>query len=111
MALTSTISGARQTRHQKNTNIQNGRDAAINHAVGLIHAIWGLAASPTLIEEIRADLRAEKVRAAIRSRDTGPVFDWLMAALSYQGISDQVVYEYMEKHGRVTWRQIEQGLD
>jgi hypothetical protein len=39
------------------------------------------------------------------------VFDWLMAAVSYQGISDQVAYEYMEKHGRATWRQIKQGLD
>src|ERR1700732_3068843 len=111
MALTSTISGARQTRHQKNTNIRNGRDAAINHAVRLIHAICGLAGSPTLLEEIRADLRADKVRTAIRSRDTGPVFDWLMAALSYQGISDQVAYDYMEKHGRVAWRQIKQALD
>jgi hypothetical protein len=111
MALTSAISRARQTRHPKTTNIRNGRDAAINHAVRLIHAICGLAGSPSLIDEIRADLRADKVRAAIRSRDTGPVFDWLMAAFSFQGISDQVAYEYMQKHGRVTWRQIKQGLD
>ena len=111
MALTSTISRARQTRRPKNTKIRNGRDAAINHAVRLIHAICGLAGSPTLIDEIRAELRADKVRAAIRSRATGPVFDWLMAALSYQGISDQVAYGYMEKHGRVTWRQVKQGLD
>jgi hypothetical protein len=111
MALTSTISRARQTRLPKNTKVQNGRGSAIDHAVRLIHAICGLAGSPTLIDEIRADLRADKVRAAIRSRDTGPVFDWLMAALSYQGISDQVAYDYMEKHGRVTWRQINQGLD
>ena len=111
MALTSTISGARQTRHPKTTKIRNGRDAAINHAVRLIHAICGLAGSPTLIDEIRAELRADKVRAAIRNRDTGPVFDWLMSALSYQGISDQVAYGYMKRHGRVTWRQIKQGLD
>src|ERR1700730_12624083 len=111
MALTSTISGARQTRHQKNTKVRNGRDAAINHAVRLIHAICGLAGSPTLIDEGRAGLRADSVRAAIRNRDTGPVFDWLMAALSYQGISDQVAYDYMEKHGRATWRQIKQHLD
>jgi hypothetical protein len=111
MALTSAISGARQTRHPKNTNIQNGRDAAINHAVRLMHAVCGLAGSASLIDESQAELRADKVRAAIRSRATGPVFDWLMAALSYQGISDQVAYGYMEKHGRVTWRQIKQGLD
>src|SRR3984893_661131 len=99
MALTSTISGARQTRLPKTTKIQNGRDAAIDHAVRLIHAICGLAGSPTLIDEIRADLRADRVRAAIRSRDTGPVFDWLMAALSYQVISDQVAFGYIDKNG------------
>ena len=78
MALTSTIYRARQTRHPKTTKIRNGRVAAINHAVRLIHAICGLAGSRTLIDEIRAELRADKVRAAIRSRDTGPVFDWLI---------------------------------
>jgi hypothetical protein len=33
-----------------------------------------------------------------------------MSALSYQGISDQVAYEYMEKHGRATWHDIDQNL-
>src|ERR1700732_576750 len=76
MARTNTISGARQTRHQKNTKVRNWRDAAINHAVRLIHAICGLAGSPTLIDEVRADLRADKVRAAryrpcVRLADVG----------------------------------------
>ena len=98
-----------EARHQNPANIRNG--PAINHAVRLIHAVCGLAGSATLIDDIRADLRADKVEAAIRNRDTAVVFDWLMAALSYQGISDQVAYDYMEKHGRATWRQIAQGLD
>jgi hypothetical protein len=33
-----------------------------------------------------------------------------MAILSYRGISDQVAYDYMEQHGRVTWRDIERDL-
>jgi hypothetical protein len=99
MATTNAISTRRQTTHPKHPKIQNTQGCAINHAVRLIHAVCGLAGSPTLIEEIRAELRADKVRAAIRNRDTGPVFDWLMAAFSYQGISDQVAYDYMEKHG------------
>jgi hypothetical protein len=100
-----------QTSQQNRTKIRKAEGSGINHAVRLIHAICGLAGSPTLMHEIRADLRADKVRAAIRNRHTGPVFDWLMAAVSYQGISDQVAYEYMEKHGRATWRQIKQGID
>ena len=63
-----------------------------------------------MIEDIRADLRADKVRAAIRRHDSAAVFDWLMAALSYQGIADQVAYDYMEKHGRAAWHDIDQKL-
>jgi len=100
-----------QSSQQRRTKIREEEGSEINHAVRLIHAICGLAGSPTLIDEIRADLQSDKVRAAIRNRDTGPVFDWLMAAVSYQGISDQVADEYMEKHGRATWHQIKEGLD
>src|ERR1700730_5857158 len=94
---------------KKSSNYQNS-SAAIHHAIRLIHAVCGLAGSPMLIDEIRADLRAEKVRAAIRHHNTAAVFDWLMAGLSYQGISNQVAYDYMERHGRAAWRDIEQKL-
>jgi hypothetical protein len=110
MATAITVSHRYQTSQPKYPKIHKPLSAAIAHAVRLIHAICGLAGSLSLIDEIRADLRADKVCAAIRNHDTGPVFDWLMAALSYQGISDQVAYDYMEKHGRATWRQIKQGL-
>ena len=110
MVATTTLSRRHQTRHSKRLEIPNGLGSDINHAVRLIHAVCGLAGSPTLIDEIRAELRAEKVRAAIRNRDTGPVFDWLMAGLSYQGISNQVAYDYMERHGRAAWHDIEQKL-
>src|SRR5258706_12462955 len=111
MVTTIPIRRRRDIEHLKNPKIQNAQGLAIDHAVRLIHAVCGLAGSPTLIDEIHAEFRADKVRAAIRNRDTGPVFDWLMAALSYQGISDQVAYDYMEKHGRARSRQIKHGLD
>jgi hypothetical protein len=98
------------TERQNHPKIHNPPSAAIDHAVRLIHAVCGLAGSATLIDDIRADLRADKVRAAIRNRDTAAVFDWLLAALSYQGISDQVAYEYMARHGRAAWRDIDQKL-
>ena len=99
MAATTTIRH-RQTKRQNHPKIHKPTSAAIDHAVRLIHAVCALAGSATLIDDIRADLRADKVHAAIRHRDTAVVFDWLMAALSYQGISDQAAYQYMEKHGR-----------
>jgi hypothetical protein len=33
-----------------------------------------------------------------------------MAALSHQGISDRVADDYMDQHGRVTWRQIKRDM-
>ena len=101
----------RQTNQKNHLKTCKLSATAIDHAVRLIHAICGLAGSATLIDNIRVDLRADKVQAAIRHHDTAVVFDWLMAALSYQGIADAVAYDYMERHGRVTWRDIKRNLD
>jgi hypothetical protein len=46
----------------------------------------------------------------MRKRDTAPVFDWLISALSYQGIADQIAYDYMEQHGYVRWHELDQKL-
>src|SRR6202022_1167365 len=110
MVVTITVSHRHQTRQPKNPKIQSGQSSAINHAVRLIHAVCGLAGAATWIDDIRADLRADKVQTALRHRNTAVVFDWLMAALSYQGIADAVAYDYMERHGRATWRDIAQKL-
>jgi hypothetical protein len=99
----------RQPKHQNHPKIHN-RATAIDHAVRVIYRICCLAGSASLVDKIRADLDADGVRAAMRKRDTAAVFDWLMAALSYQGISDQIVYDYMEQHGYVTWDGINQKL-
>src|SRR5580693_1777572 len=104
-----TVRSHKAQSDKKSSNYQNS-SAAIDHAVRLIHAVCGLAGSSTLIDDIRADLRADKVQAAIRNRNTAVVFDWLMAALSYQGIADAVAYEYMARHGRAAWRDIDQNL-
>jgi hypothetical protein len=109
MVSTTTVRDHKAKRQKQSKNHQTS-SAGIDHAVRLVHAICCLAGSARLIDDIRADLKADKVRAAIRNHATAPVFDWLMAALSYQGISDQVAYEYMEKYGRATWPGIEQKL-
>jgi hypothetical protein len=109
MAATTTIRH-RQAKRQNHPKIHKPTSAAIEHAIRIIHAICGLAGSATWIDDIRADLRADKVQGAIRHRDTAVVFDWLMAALSYQGIADAVAYDYMERHGRAAWRDIDQKL-
>lgn len=84
--------------------------AVLRHAVKIIRRICWLAGDADLLDEIRAELQAEGIPAAIRRRDTGPLFDWLMAALSYQGISDRVATDYMARHGRARWADIVAGM-
>jgi hypothetical protein len=93
-------------KHPENHN----RQTAIDHAVRVIYRVCCLAGSAGLIAKMRADLDAEGVRTAMRKRDTAAVFDRLIAALSYQGISDQIAYDYMEQHGYVQWDDINEKL-
>jgi hypothetical protein len=47
---------------------------------------------------------------AIQQRDDSVIFDWLIAALHYQGVSDAVAESYIEKHGCVTSKDIRRAL-
>src|ERR1700733_6264675 len=103
-ATRATISSPRQRR----SNLYRPRTSAIDHAVRVVHGVCCLAGSPSLIDDIRAELRADGIATAIRRHDTATLFDWLVAALSYQGISNQVAAEYMQRHGSATWADIDQ---
>jgi hypothetical protein len=106
-------SGAPVQRHQvdrENHPKIHNRPAAIDHAVQVIYRVCCLAGSANLIDKIRADLHAEGIRTAIRKHDTAAVFDWLIAALSYHGISDQIASAYMEQHGYAKWADINESL-
>jgi hypothetical protein len=50
------------------------------------------------------------ITASIRSGDTAALFDHLVSALGYQGISDQVAEGYMERYGSATWASIAQKI-
>jgi hypothetical protein len=84
---------------------------ALDHAVRVVRGVCCLAGSASLIDDLRAELRVEGVPAAIRRHDTAVLFDWLMAAVSYQGISDRVASGYMERHGRARWADIDAKLN
>jgi hypothetical protein len=63
-----------------------------------------------MVDEVRNENGGSGITAAIRRGDTATLFDWLVAALSYQGISDQVAEAYMEQHGTVTWNDVQAKL-
>jgi hypothetical protein len=92
---------------QRRSNPDRPNTSAIDHAVRVVHSVCCLAGAASLIDDIRADLRAEGIATAIRRHDTAILFDWVISALSYQGISDQVASDYMERHGRAQWADID----
>jgi len=77
-----------------------------DHAVRIIHLVCCLAGSSNLLDDIRDELRDEGVITAVKKHDTRGLFDWLMLAFSYQGISDRVATAYMEHHGRIRWADV-----
>jgi hypothetical protein len=74
--------------------------AALDHATGLILRVCQIAGSASFVDDARESLEAEGIHAAILTRNTAALFDWLVPTLSYQGISDQVAFDYMELLGR-----------
>jgi hypothetical protein len=81
--------------------------AAIDHATRLILRVCRLVGPAAIFDDAGDSV---EVASAIRERDTAVLFDWLVAAFSYQGISDQVASGYMQRHGTATWHVIESDL-
>jgi len=97
-----------QTRREKDKRTSS--KAALEHAARIVYPICCLAGSPGLLDEIQSEGADKTLRACIEDRDTAGLFDWLIRALSYQGVSDAAAFSYMDRHGSVTWAEIESGL-
>src|SRR5580700_11266624 len=61
--------------------------APLDHATQLILRVCHLAGAASFVADARESLEAEGVHAAVRTRNTAALFDWLVSILSYQGIS------------------------
>ena len=96
----------RHAAAQQITTDPRANGPAIDYAVELIHRVCCLAGSANLVDEIRAD----DICVAIDRRDTAAMFDWLVSGLSFQGVSDEVAINYMDRHGRPTWRDLKAKL-
>jgi hypothetical protein len=85
-------------------------DAALTHARSLILRVCHLAGTAAFIDETGLGPGGKDLRKAIRSRNTAALFDHLVTALSYQGISDEVAKNFMDRHGLASLCVIESGL-
>jgi hypothetical protein len=64
----------------------------------------------SFLDEIDAEAQEAGLVEAVERRHTAPIFDWLIAAFSLQGISDRVAWNYIEKHGSASWSSTQAGL-
>jgi hypothetical protein len=85
-------------------------EAHLSYAVRLVHRVCCLAGSASLIDDLQSEDGASGLRSIIARHDNAALYDWLVDAISYQGISDRVAYAYMEQHGRLTWADIQDGV-
>src|SRR3954469_18633749 len=85
-------------------------DRALARAVTLIHQVCCMAGSPALMDDIISEIGGSRIGACPAPSDTPAMFEWLVSALSYQGISDQVAETYMERHGRIRWNDLDRTL-
>jgi hypothetical protein len=81
------------------------------YAVNMVETVTWLAGNPDYLDELREtgedlDLFGSKGRTR-----SSKVFEWLVAALSYQGISDAVARSYMAANERPRWRKIAEGVN
>ena len=84
----------------------NSKALHFGRPVRLVRRICEIAGLPSLIDDGRVGLARRGVIAAVRRHDTPVIFDWLIEALSYQGVSDKIASNYIEQHGSVKWRDI-----
>jgi hypothetical protein len=85
-------------------------DATLTRARSLILQVCHLAGTAAFIDDAGLGPDGKELRKAIRNRNTGVLFDWLVAAMSYQGISDEVAKNFMDRHGLASWHVIESAL-
>ena len=95
----------KSSRHPNRLQHRQARD----HALILIDTICLIAGSEDLIGDRRNE-PTQQLRAAIANHDTALLFERLLEAFSFQGISDAAATSYMDQHGRVMWRDIERAM-
>jgi hypothetical protein len=97
--------GRKKSSRTRNT-FQRG--SALQYAVELVNAVCCLAGDERLLGD-RTTEETNRLRRAIEDHDTPSLFAHLVGVFSLQGISDHAAYVYMERHGRVSWQDLERA--
>jgi len=83
--------------------------SSIAQAVELVRTVCLLPGNDQFLRETDEEAKAGLTRA-IKTRDTPALYDWLMSGFSFQGISDRIASDYIDRHGNSSWQTIESVL-
>ena len=86
------------------------RGADRDYAINLVQRVCSIAGDLEFLDRRRARSK-NSVGAAVERHDSARLFDWLVDALSYQGIADRIAFAYMQHHGRARWVTISASLE
>lgn len=82
----------------------------IDEAEALIRVLVSLEANRSFIRTYERKLRTSELHTFILEHDTQELYGALMDAFSYQGTSDAVVSDFIDRHGNATFAEIEHQL-
>ena len=91
---------SQQTTVKPLLSAKNLTDENLNYSVSIVRTICAIAGPPDYMSGLRASAQRNGLVAAVRDHDTPHLFDWLVNAASFQGISDRVARNYMAQHGQ-----------
>ena len=72
------------------------RQRGADYARDLMYEVCRIAGTASYLKQIRHSVTRAGIRAAVANHDTPALYDWLIEAVSYQGVSDAVAWTYME---------------
>ena len=88
---------------------QKLQSADRDYAIRVLHRVCCLAGELEFLMHRNSGGKSG-LAAAIERHDTARLFDWLVQALSYQGIADGIAHDYMQRHGKARWARIKASL-
>jgi hypothetical protein len=78
----------------------------LNFVIERVRRTFHRGVDSMFLRDIEAAHRRWRLAGAIRRHDSELIFKWLVASLSYQGISDRVAEQFMAEHGHVEWSDV-----
>jgi len=75
---------------------------------GILQMTNGVA---TMIRWREKRIRNSGLKRAIAAHDTAYFYGWLMEMFSYQGISDTVAADYIERYGNADWTNVAHAIE